>query len=120
MEKIKEIAHKGNEYEFGVSGDDDIKFVKLNTGFLLLQKVRPDIVTVFLNTGLNDERIEASGDFTGFEGYTKMLLCKGSSTEISQVYLYVKRTGIVINLDPSVYSDLGASCAGIYRIESTK
>lgn len=123
MSKINKIANEGIQYDVGGSGDDNIRFVEFGGGFLLLKKVRPDIVTVFLTSNSSNDyhRKSASGDFAGFEGYTKMTL-RGTMSE-SAVPAELTVSSKYINIEfgyNSAYVAIGTSCAGIYRVGSTK
>lgn len=120
MSKISKIANKGIQYDIGGSGDDDIRLVNLDRGFLLLKKVCPGIVIAFLNTSVNNSDIKASGDFAGFEGYTTMVLGTSSGREDIKVKLYVSRASIRISFSLSAFANPGTSCAGIYRVESAE
>lgn len=123
MSKINKIANEGIQYDVGGSGDDNIRFAKFDGGFLLLKKVRPDIVAVFLTSSSSNDYHErsASGDFAGFEGYTKMALRGTASNHAVPAELTVSSKYISIEFGyNSPYVDYGTSCAGIYRVGSTK
>lgn len=123
MSKISKIANKGIQYDIGGSGDDDIRLVNLDNGFLLLKKVCPVVVIAFLNiSATKTTGIRASGDFAGFEGSTEMMLSHYRSTiKAIPTILTVNKTGLSISLDSAPeYAYSGASCAGIYRVTTTK
>lgn len=118
MSKISIIANKGIQYDIGGSGGDDIRLVNLDRGFLLLKKVCPGIVIVFLNTDADSSKnISASGDFAGFEGYTKMVM-SDSSLEDFIAILEITKTSLRVSFSSrnsyTISNDI--SCAGTYRV----
>lgn len=119
MSKISKIANEGIQYDLGGSGDDDVKFVEFSGGFLLLKKVHHDIVTVFLNTSVSNSDINISGDFTGFEGNTKITLGGTSNDDILLIDFSVTSNKICLDVGLSAFASRGTSGAGIYRVGST-
>lgn len=123
MSKISKIANEGIQYDVGGYEDDNTRFVEFTTGFLVLKKVRPDIVLAFLNLYVNSNentnRVSANGDFAGFEGYTMMALKENSSNDVASVELTVSSERVSIFCGYSVFTDPKTSSAGIYRVGST-
>lgn len=121
LEKIKKIAYKGNEYEIGESGNNDIRIADFDGGFLLLKKVCPGIVIAFLSVGVwGKNSIRAIGDFAGFEGSTIMLLNGSGSTKTHQTNLTVERAAFSISFGEQAYVSSDTSGTGIYRVKPTK
>lgn len=116
MSKISKIANEGIQYDVGGSGDDNIRFVEFDRGFLLLKKVRPDIVTVFLSIYASGESsAKASGNFTGFEGSVSLVIANTYNYACT-ASLSIDKASIDITLDNQTYTPGTLSCAGIYRV----
>lgn len=124
MSKISKIANSGVQYDLGGSGDDNIKLVNFTTGFLLLKKVTPDIVLALLNLHVNSNnntnRVSATGDFAGFEGYALIMLPEDNGRELTNTELTVSSKEVSIFCGYSVFTKPQTSGVGIYRVGSVK